>query len=280
MEKSSIDPLVEIRLDPEGGDGLENLYPQVTYESIEQILAEPEYEGINFYHTGDVPLNSVYNTITMSESSGLGAITVVVIGALLLFFFRSPIGLVGPLAVVVLSIVVTIAVVGLIGWELDLMFSMLPTLLIAVGVADSVHILSEFRAYHAELGDRRAAVRRTMYLVGTPCLLTSLTTAAGFAAMSVSPIKALSHFGVYCAIGVVAAFLLSVTLLMVFLSFGRRVRGRRGNGEGAATGQGGPIHQEWPGGGCPLRHPLQETDHRLLRGTLRLLCIRHCQAQS
>jgi uncharacterized protein len=76
--------------------------------------------------------------------------------------------------------VITVAVLGLVGWELDLKFSMLPTLLIAVGVADSVHIVSEFRAYHAELGDRRSAVRRTMYLVGTPSFLTSLTTAAGF----------------------------------------------------------------------------------------------------
>jgi len=89
-------------------------------------------KGIDFYHTGDVPLNAVYNTITVSESSELGAITFVVIGALLLFFFRSPVGLIGPLAVVVLSVVITVAVLGLVGWELDLMFSMLPTLLVAV----------------------------------------------------------------------------------------------------------------------------------------------------
>jgi predicted RND superfamily exporter protein len=99
---------------------------------------------------------------------------------------------------------------------------MLPTLLIAVGVADSVHIIAEFRAYHAECGDRREAARRTMYLVGTPCLLTSLTTAAGFASLSIAPIKSLAHFAIYSAVGVVAAFLLSVTLLLFFLSFGRQ----------------------------------------------------------
>jgi len=223
MEKSSIDPLEEIRVDPKGGDGLDNLYPQATYRKIEEILARPEYEGINFYHTGDVPLNAVYNTITMSESWGLGGAAFVVIGALLVFFFRKPIGVIGPFAVVFLSILITITMVALVGWELDLMFSMLPTLLVAVGVAESVHIMSEFRTCHAELGDRRAAVCRTMYLVGTPCLLASLTTAVGFGTMYVAPIKALSHFGVYCAVGVTAAFLLSVTLLMVLLSLGREI---------------------------------------------------------
>ena len=221
MEKSSIDPLEEIKVDPEGRDELDNLYPQATYKRIEQILARPEYQGINFYHTGDVPLNAVYNATTMSESWTLGGAAFVVIGALLLFFFRRPIGVIGPFAIVFLSILITIAMVNLVGWELDLMFSMLPTLLVAVGVAESVHIISEFRTYSAELGDRREAVRRTMYLVGTPCLLASLTTAVGFGSMYVAPIKALSHFGVYCAIGVTAAFVLSVTLLMVLLSLGR-----------------------------------------------------------
>jgi predicted RND superfamily exporter protein len=40
--------------------------------------------------------------------------------------------------------------------------------------------------------------------------------------MSIAPIKSVSHFAVYSAVGVVAAFLLSLTLLVVFLSFGRR----------------------------------------------------------
>jgi len=222
MEKSSVDPVEEIRLDPDGGDGLGNLYPQVTNDKIEEILARPEYGGIEFYHTGDVPINGVLNTIIETEAAKRGLIALVVITCTLLFFFRRPIGVVGPMAVVALSIAVSVGTIGLLGWNTDLIFGMLPSLLIAVGVADAVHIVSEFRACHAELGDRREAVRRTLYLVGTPCLLTSLTTAAGLGAMSIAPIKTLSHFAVYSAVGVLAAFLLSVTLLMVFLSFGRR----------------------------------------------------------
>jgi predicted RND superfamily exporter protein len=222
MDRSSIDPVEEIRLDPEGGDGLENLYPQVTYREIEEILARPEYSGIEFHHTGDIPLNAVLNIIVAEEGALLGGICAGVIGAVLLLFFRRFIGVAGPLAVAACSILVSVALIGLLGWNLDILFGMLPTLLIAVGVADGVHIISEFRAYHADLGDRREAVRRTLRLVGTPCLLTSLTTAAGFGAMSIAPIKMISHFAIYSAVGVLAAFLLSVTLLVVFLSFGSR----------------------------------------------------------
>ncbi len=222
MDQSSTDPLDEIRYDPENGDHLENLYPQVTDSTIEAILARPEYEGIKFYHSGDVPLNSVYNRVFSKETPLLGAITSGVIGLLLLFFFRSLVGMLAPLAVVQVSVMMCVALLALLGWKLDLTFSSLPTLLTAIGVAHSVHILSEFRLRFSELGDRREALVQTIYLVGTPCLLTSLTTAAGFGSMSFVPIKAIAHMGMYGAFGVIVAFLMSLTLLMALLSFGRR----------------------------------------------------------
>ncbi|MCP5055366.1 MAG: MMPL family transporter [bacterium] len=243
MDRSSIDPLDEIRLDPEGGDGLDNLYPQVSYQKIQEILARPAYQGIHFYHSGDVPLNAEINIISVTESAELGLLTAVIIAVLLLYFFRSPLGVAGPLAVVGLSILVVVALVGSLGWMLDLMFGMLPTLLIAVGVADSVHIISEFRTLRIETGDRREAARRTLYLVGAPCLLTSLTTAVGFGAMATAPIKTLSHFAVYSAVGVVAAFLFTVTLLMVFLSFGRRELGHAASERELMRAKGGRRFQ-------------------------------------
>jgi predicted RND superfamily exporter protein len=244
MEMSSIDPLEEIQLDPDAGEGLDNLYPQVSYDKILEILARPAYRDIVFHHTGDVPLNAVVNRIASSESATLGGICFLLIAVALLLVFRRPIGVIGPLAVVGLSVLICVGLVGWIGWELDLMFGMLPTLLIAVGVADAVHLLSEFGGYHASLGDRREAVRRTMYLVGVPCLLTSLTTAVGFASMSIAPIKTIAHFAAYSAAGVIAAFLLSVTLLAVFLSFGRRVPKRPATEQEKLRAKGGRLVQE------------------------------------
>ena len=226
MDRSSTDPLEEIRLDPDGGNDLDNVYPQPTAAAISEILARPEWAGIRFYHSGDVPLNATYNIIIGEESTLLQMITLAVIAALLLFFFRSFVGVIGPIAVVQLSVMMVVAFVTAIGWKLDMSFGSAPTLITAIGIAHSVHILSEFRARFAEIGDRREALVRTLYLVGTPCLLTSVTTAIGFLAMFFVPIKSISHMAVFNAFGVVAAFVLSFTLLMAFLSFGRRVPAR------------------------------------------------------
>jgi predicted RND superfamily exporter protein len=243
MQKSTTDSLEQIRLDPDGGDGLDNLYPQASYNVIEEILGRPEYEGITFHHVGDVPLNAIYNKVIQRESGVLAAMTFAVIALLLFAFLWSAIGVIGPLVVVGLSIMVCLAFVGLMSWKLDLMFTMLPNLLIAVGVANAVHIITEFKTCHVKLGDRREATRHTLYLLGAPCLLTSLTTAAGFTSMSVAPIKAISHFAIYSAVGVLAGFLLSVTLLLAFLSFGPRVRRRTATERELLRAKGGAFFQ-------------------------------------
>lgn len=221
MTRAATDAVEQLRLDPEGGDGLDNLYPQVSNNKIAEILSRPKYEDIEFYHSGDVPFNSIYNELALSEPPQLVAITFVIIILLGAALFRTGItGLIGPLLVVSFSIILTIAAMVLLGWDLDVMFGLTPTLLTAIGVAQAVHLISEFQ--HARrLGmQRRAALRQAMVLVGNPCLLAALTTAVGFFAMVFAKLPGVTHFAVYGALGVMLTFLLSITVLLCLLSFG------------------------------------------------------------
>lgn len=224
MDRTSTDPPETLRADPELGDAVENLYPQASHLAIEEILARPEYEGIEFYHSGDVPINATYNLAFFNESAMLNGVTSLVIGLLLAFFFRSVVGVFAPLVVVQMGVFSCLAFIAVVGWTVNMSFGSMPSLLTAIGVAHAVHILSEFRGRFDALGDRREALVATFYLVGTPCLLTSLTTALGFAAMSFVPIRSVSEMGTYAAFGVLMAFVLSFTLLTALLSFGKRTR--------------------------------------------------------
>lgn len=226
MDRSSPDPPEELVWDPEKGEALENLYPQVTDAKISEILARPEYSRFVFHVSGDVPLNAYFNRILFVEPFFLMAISLVVISMILAFSFRSFVGVVTPILVLLLTVSVTVAMMALAGFEIGISFSSTPTLLLAIGVAHSVHILSEFRTRFALLRDRREALVQSIRLVGVPCLLTSLTTAVGFASMSFVPIRSISEGALYQAFGVLAAFVLSFTLLMALLSFGPREPGR------------------------------------------------------
>ncbi|MGC1511253.1 efflux RND transporter permease subunit [Ketobacter sp.] len=232
MSRSSTDPIDQIRLDPEDGDGLENLYPQVSAAALTQILSDPEFVDIPFYLSGDVPINATYNRILDKESTSLGAICMTIIVLLLLIFFRGRvIGAVGPIVVVGLAVMVTVAFMSLMDWPIDMMFGLAPTLLITIGVADAVHIISEFLTQLRKHESREMALRDTLYVVGTPCLLTSITTAIGFLSMSMAPVKTISHLAIYISLGVLAAFFLSITLLTFFLSFIRPAKQSAGRRE-------------------------------------------------
>jgi predicted RND superfamily exporter protein len=224
MDRASTDSLDKIRFDPAANnpDALENLYPQVANKKLNEILARPEYAQIRFHVSGDVPINTVMNTIVQDEGVMLGGISFALIASILLVFFQFRLsGLIGPLTVVFCSIIVTVGFMGAIGWRWDMLSGMMPTLLTAMGVGAAVHMMSEFWQAYEKLGDRREAVRETLYLVGVPCLLTSATTAAAFVATAISPIKALEHLSWYSAFGVMATFFFSITLLILFMSFGK-----------------------------------------------------------
>ncbi len=243
MDRSSTDPPEAIVWDESrGAEDLENVYPQVSDAKISEILARPEYRDFRFYYSGDVPLNAYYNRIMTREPLLLLGLSLVLVSGTLLFFFRTWVSVLMPALVLLSSFVLMLGLMGVMGWKIGLTFLTAPPLLMAVGVAHSVHILSEFRVQRGERGDRRAALVETLRLVGTPCLLTSLTTAAGFLSMSFVPIKSLSQSALYTAAGVLAAFVLSLTLLLALLSFGprdgRAVQGRAQAAAGGFAGQG------------------------------------------
>ena len=223
MSRTSTDGEERLRWDPDGGDGLDNFYPQVSYHRVAEILARPEYAGIEFYLSGDVPLNAIYNETLLRETALLPLITFALVALLSMLFFNIRlIGLVGPLLVVLASIAMTVGFIALMDWKLGLLFLMVPTLLTAIGVAQSVHLLAEFQQAEARGLARRAAIGHTLRKVGTPCLLAAVTTAAGFLAMSGSALKSISQLAVYSAVGVMFTFVFMATLLLAILAMGRK----------------------------------------------------------
>jgi len=224
MDRSSTDPPEEI-LAPEGQrpfaddlENTENFYPQVADRKIAEILERPEYSDFSFYVSGDVQINAYYNRVLFEEPQRLRNIAMLIIGAILLVVFRSLIAPAAALGVVLLGVLTTLAIMAVYGHKLGMGFGSTPTLLVAIGIAHSVHVLSEFGA-NLSLGmPRREALVNTMGLVGVPCLLTSITTAAGFASMSFGPIKTLAQGGLVDATGVLVVFTLSVTVLVSILA--------------------------------------------------------------
>lgn len=136
-----------------------------------------------------------------------------VMAGVLLRSLRGPFLVVG---VLLLANDVTLGTMGLLGLPLDPMTTLVPTLILVIGVADSLHLLVEQRAQALALGPEAtgaetilAAAKHTL----VPCLLTTATTMIGFGSLYTSNIPPISRFGVAAALGAAAAF--GATFLLI-----------------------------------------------------------------
>jgi predicted RND superfamily exporter protein len=135
------------------------------------------------------------------------------------FFFRSITLVLAPMIVAMVTVIATMGLLIGFGFPVHIMSSMIPIFLMPIAVVDSVHILSEFADRYPRIGDREKTVRVVMENLFTPMLYTSLTSAAGFASLALAPIPPVRVFGVFVAVGITLAFLLTITFIPAYIGW-------------------------------------------------------------
>jgi predicted RND superfamily exporter protein len=212
-------------------------------EAINKILARPQYADLKAHVAGGPHFSYEYDALAKRETGKLFVAVLIVQAVLLFWFGRGPRGVAVPLVITSLAVFWTMGSIGLLGITMNLLTIALPTMLICVGIGDSMHGIAAFHD-HVDRGLPRAEALRTAFAeVGTPIMLTSLTTAAGFLAYLATHVKPYREMGIYVAFGVFYAFVLSVILTPVLYSFGKPRPKRRA--KRTEKNSGGDIFDRW-----------------------------------
>lgn len=132
--------------------------------------------------------------------------------------FRNIWATIHPLLVVGLSVTGTLGWMGLAGIPITAVTEILPSLLVAIGVGDAVHIQAMFYRRRERGDDVSASIRWALEHSGLAVLLTSLTTAASMAAFQAAELRPIIDLGRVAPVGVGLALILSITLLPALLS--------------------------------------------------------------
>jgi hydrophobe/amphiphile efflux-3 (HAE3) family protein len=132
---------------------------------------------------------------------------------LMLWFFRRLNLVLTAMAVAMLSVIVTMGLLIGSGNPLHIMSSMLPIFLMPIAILDSVHVLSEFFDRYPHHLDRRKTLRVVYGELYRPLAFTSITTGVAFASLLITPIPPIQVFGVFVAVGVFSAWLLTIVLI-------------------------------------------------------------------
>ncbi|MCB0220801.1 MAG: MMPL family transporter, partial [Chrysiogenetes bacterium] len=182
---------------------------------------EEATSGYYVYYAGSPFIDYAFFEYSLQDNQRLMPALYGLIILVLFLVIRRWTGVVYPLLVVAVTTVAVVGMIVTIGSAIQTMTAMLPMLLIAVCIADSIHIVVDYYERLHEIGDRKEAAVVTIEDMFMPCFLTSLTTCIGFASITMSDMPPVNEYGTLAAFGVALAFLVSVTLLPALLSYGK-----------------------------------------------------------
>ena len=118
----------------------------------------------------------------------------------------------------ILTLLATIGSMAYFGYPITSMTQILPSLLLAVAIGDSIHILTIFYHKYDESKDKKASIIYAIGHSGLAVAMTSFTTAASLASFAISDIAPVAALGIFSAIGVSLALLLTLVFIPAILS--------------------------------------------------------------
>ena len=145
---------------------------------------------------------------------------IAVMAIVLFLIFRTGRGVVIPLAVMGGAIVWTLGTMALMGVPFYTISTMLPVILVAIGIGDSVHFLSTY--YNKVLEDRYRQPAEVVYEslcdLGPPLITTSVTTAIGFLSLVFAQMPPFKVFGLFTVLGIFYSWLLTIVFAAAILT--------------------------------------------------------------
>jgi len=188
-----------------------------TDEFYNQILELGEsYEGPEtIYVAGSPIVEGELGKLAPEDMKRMAPIVSLIIVIVLLLILRSFKGTVLNLFVVMLSTVWTFGLMALLDIPIFSVSTMIPVMLIAIGVAYGIHLFSHLELYMQKnpSATKREAIENMMKHMWKPVLMTAVTTAVGFTSLVTSEVYPVKYFGLFTAFGVMSALLFSLVLI-------------------------------------------------------------------
>ena len=183
---------------------------EVIVEQIDKLQLRTDW---NWHQTGLPIIRTRYVQYMIADNITFLLPVLLMLIFLLTILFRSLVGLLLPLLVVLLTIIWTLGFMSAVGITINIISYIIPTLLMVVGISDSVHFLIKYYNTLKEIGDKKKALSESLQKIGTAIFLTSITTAIGFGALSMVKIDIVKEFGIFTAMGVFFAFIITILLI-------------------------------------------------------------------
>ncbi len=222
-DKAMANPLLKGTVISEDGKAICLYLPLTSKDLSHDIYLKMQekistFSGDEEYHITGLPVAEDTFGYEMFIQMAISApLAMIVIFILMLLFFRKLVLVISPMIVAMVSVISTMGLLIGFGYPVHIMSSMIPIFLMPIAVVDSVHILSEFFDLYTKEKGRKKTTKEVMGNLFMPMLYTSLTSAAGFASLALTPIPPVQVFGIFVATGIMIAWIFTILFVPAYI---------------------------------------------------------------
>lgn len=193
----------------------DNVFSQEFYEEILDIAKKAETDNIKLYVAGRPIVEGTMALLGPADMKKMVPIVLLVITLVLYLTLRSVQNTILTLLVVLFSTVWAFGLMALVNIPIYAVSTMIPVMLIAIGVADGIHLFSHLQLYVNKNPNttKKEAVSDMLSKMWKPVAMTSVTTAVGFISLLTSQVYPIKYFGLFTAFGVLSAMFFSLILI-------------------------------------------------------------------
>lgn len=172
-----------------------------------------EATGINVNYAGLPYVRSV-NTLKIKEELNKFLVYSIIVTGLILFgFFRSVKAVIFPLIIIGVIVVWVLGTISLFGFEITLLTGLIPSIIVVIGIPNSVYMLNKYHHEYSSHGDQMKALAKIIRNIGIVTFITNFTTAVGFFVLVFTGIPILVEFGIVAGINIMCTFIVSTIMI-------------------------------------------------------------------
>ena len=209
------------------------------YAALTKLLERFPVRDEHLIVAGEAAVRAHMGVAVSNDALRMNFICPAVMALLIILAYRTGRGFVLPMCVIGGAAALALGSMGAVGVPVYIVTNGIFVIIMALGVADSLHLLGQ---YYEEQLDLRGRNRRELIVdacqaLWFPLLVTSLTDVAGFCALAVVGIMPpIRYFGLFTSVGVLGALLYSYTvvpagLMLLPLKMSSAYRARPGAGD-------------------------------------------------
>ena len=203
--KKIVNSLVELRIPQDDAPKMKQMYDLIKFLPKKLKLQD------TYYISGPPAIFAETAAVVKATSDKMFPFVILVILIILYLLYRNILTMFLPVLVATLSVIWTLGTMSYFGYQQNIVSTIIPVFLISIGVSDSIHILSEYHKSHIQ--NKISNIKYVLKKIFKPILFTTITTMVGFLALAYTPIRFIQEFGLFVAIGIFYAFLLTLLFL-------------------------------------------------------------------